>query len=484
MPNAYDFYSPFVSAALITKSGDRIPLWTNVLTSGKPETLSASNTVRNNLTSFPFLENLSVELNISYLPRMAATLTPPFQDARAFLDSPLVEWGQTILEAVVGYSSGTPKGPVLSVPFQGLVLKPDIGLGTDTTVVLNAQGVAGYDATVTQATRTHRNVSRRTILSLTAAGAGEPDRNLEIDDSNVPVGSDENDLLNQRVNMEQGWKTDWMFMIQVARDCRCWLSLGTRNDPDGTVVNVVRLIPISASLGDRPKYTFRYYDFVGGAFGPGHTNFIKPASGIGPDDMARGDFPILAMASPSPQVWYPGATKALVSQGIDSSTGETVTKIYNQKNSGAEKNNGGGAVGIVANGNQPGVDPDTGNGGAPTGLDVNSAGSDATANATFKSDFSMGVVLNITTLGIPDIVPGDVVAVRGVGKRFDWNYGVFVVRHNVGSSGFTTELELRSNTAAILASVIKAQGQLNTQSPDPAGTEVEPTIEPTLTARV
>lgn len=480
MPNKYDFYSPFVSAALITKKGDRVPLWTNVLPSGTPETLSASSTTRNNLTSFPFLESLSVELSISYLPRLSATLTPPFQDARKFVDSPLVEWGQTILEAIVGYSAGTPNGPVLSIPFQGLILKPDIGLGVDTTVVLNAQGVAGYDATVTQASRAHRDVTRKQILTLTAQGVGKPARGLSIDDSEIDSGSDADTLLSQKVNMEQGWKTDWMFMTQVAKDCGCWLSLGTKSNSDGSIVNVVTLLPISATLGDRPKYTLRYYDFVGGAFGPGHTNFVKPASGIGPDDMVRGDFPILAMNSPTQSVWLPGSTKALVSQGIDSSTGKVINKVYNEKNSGAPENVGAGGKGITGNANQPGVDPDTGSGGAPTGLDVNFAESDTTAKETFKADFNMGVVLKVTTLGIPTIVPGDVVAVRGVGQRFDWNYGVFVVRHNIGSSGFTTELELRSNTAAILSSVIQAQGQLNTESPQAAGTQVSPTAQPAL----
>lgn len=481
MTDKYDFYSPFVSAALITNKGGRVPLWTNILSAGDVSPrLTADSSTRNNLTSFPFLEHLTVELNISYLPRMTATLTPPFQDARRFLDSPLVEWGQTTLEAIVGYSSGTPNGPVLSAPFQGLILKPDIALGTDTTVTLNANGVAGYDATVTQASVQHRNVSRKTILELTATGAGDPDRGLFMDFSQIDSDSAEGKLLDQKVNMDQGWRTDWMFMLQVARDCRCMLSLGTRSKADGTVENVVKVHSLSAALGDKPKYTLRYFDFVGGAFGPGHSNFIKPASGIGPDDLVRGDFPILAVNSPTMSVWLPGATKALVSQGIESSTGKVVTTVYDDKKSGRDKVNGAGAAGIQANANQPGVDSKTGNAGAPTNLDVNFPESDSTAKAIFAADFNMGVVLNVTTLGIPNIFPGDVVAVRGVGARFDWNYGVFVVRHQIGSGGFTTELVLRSNTASILQAAIEAQGTVNDQSPQKSGTTVEPTPEPAL----
>jgi hypothetical protein len=176
----------------------------------------------------------------------------------------------------------------------------------------------------------------------------------------------------------------------------------------------------------------------------------------------------------------PGATKALVTGGIDSSTGKTILNVCNDKNSGPSDVTGGGAVGVKANSNQPGADSKTGAGGAPFPRDVNFPTTDDAAKSAFQADFKMGIKLQIQTLGIPDILPGDVVAVRGVGARFDWNYGVFVVRHFIGSSGFTTELELVSNTAAILASLVPAQGTVNTKEQQAAGKGAVATPEPVV----
>jgi len=480
--DSYDFYSPFVSAALISPKGERVPLWTNILDgSGGGKNVDATKftaELTRGLVSFPFLESLTIELNLSYLPRMVAVLTPPMRDAQKFLESPLVEWGQSTLQAIIGYSSGTESGAVLSEPFEALVLKPDISLGVDSTITLNAQGVAGYDATVAQAPTVHNNKSRRQILIDTAAGVGTTKRALEmdfedVDDlSKVEAGTaafktqkEAKKLLDQTVTVSQGWKTDWMFMLQIARDARCWLGLGQ----DG---NTVTLFPIGGHLASAPKYTLRFFDFVGGRLGPKERNDIGATSETENSKSQGGDFPILAVSSPSSSVWLPGATKALVTSGIESSTGKTVTKVYNEKNAAPEAATGGGATQIASNPNQPGADPKTGLGGAPLAKNINFKDTDAAAKSAFATDFKMGIKLQVTTLGMPRILPGDVVAIRGVGARFDWNYGVFQVRHNIGASGFTTELELISNTSAILASLVPTDVPINDKPVEPDAIKV------------
>lgn len=467
----YDFYSPFVRATIIASDGTRVPLWTNILdgATGSPVAGSASGFKdKYGLTSFPFLESASVSLSLSYMPVISVALTPPFLDGRTFINGPLIEWGQAVLEVILGYSAGTPQGAKLSEPFQGLLLKPDVAMGVGTAITLNAQGFAGYNSTITQSSKVHRNKSRIDIIKATAKGYGDPPRDLEVDVQFINDSTVQS-LLDEETDESQGNRTDWMFMTQLARDCRCWLTLST----DGKSL-ILRSLP--DSLAEDPKFIFRLYDFVpdvssnGAALGPTTQN----------TDLDSGDFPILAVSSPSEQVFYPGATKALILQGINSSTGETVNEAITDQNSDAIPSTGGGDKGVTPNKTLPGLNDSTKQGGAPASKDVNSKGTREQVKSAFQFDFTTGIKLNITTLGIPDIQPADIVAVRGVGDRFDWNYGVFGIRHNIGPGGFTTDLELVSNTSSLLGAVVKGQGKLNDQKPGPGGKKVEATPEPVL----
>ena len=502
MDRDYDFYSPFFSAAIVTSDGVRVPLWTNVAGGVATEAAKAFSTpenklVHNGLVSFPFLESLTIEMGLGYFARMSAVLTPPFQDARKFLDSTLVENGKATLEAVIGYSAGTTSGPVLSAPFQALILEPDISIGMDSTVTLNAFGVAGYDASVTQASRSFSNRTRRAILEFMAGGEGaesitdpKPElpplktatvprfgvvfeippevkvntgpkqqtvrRNLYIDFSEIVPGSDADSALNREVTVAQGWKTDWMFMLQIAQEAGCWITMGVRKENEKET-NYVKVIAIETHLAEAPKYNLRLFDYVQGRLGPGYqTNNGTPGQ-----EFAEGDFPILGVSTQSKQVWLPGSTKALVAHGVDSRTGDTVNHVWTDANAGPTKATGGGGALPKPDGNNSAVDS-KGRGGAPApGADVNKPTTVEVAKSRFATDFSMGIALRVLTLGIPDIFPGNTVAVRGVGNRFDFNYGVFTVRHLLGPSGFTTELELVSNTSALLATMQKAKAELN-----------------------
>jgi len=440
--NAYDFYSPFFAAAIVTKDGIRVPLFANTNSSAVTTDAGASSLAETGLESLPFLESLTIELNLAYLPKMTAVLSPPFRDAQKFIDSPLVEWGQSILEAQFGYSSGTPQGAVLSPPFQGLLLKPDIQIGAICTIGLNAQGMAGYSATVAEGHQTFKNKTRAYILAEVAKGSGTPLRDLEMDFTAVPAGSRASELLlNTPVDKDQGSLSDWAFLWQTVRDCGCWMSC---------TGNIVKVFERNTALAAKPKYTLRLFDFDKGKLGP-----------------IQGDFPILGVSSPTMAVFLPGATKALVSQGILSSTGETVTNVITDATTAGTKV-GGGSTGIASNGNSPGPDTNTGKGGTAFTRDPSYPDTLDGAKEAYAASFSMGIKLEVDTLGLPDIYPGDVVAVKGVSARFDWNYGVFTVRHSLGPTGFVTHLTMMSNTSKILSNALGAQGAVNDNPPPPA----------------
>ena len=428
---SYDFYSPFVSATIITRKGDRVPLRTNVF-DGK--VTSAGNKIKDikemlGLVSLPFLENLRVDLDLSMLPTITATLTPPFNDARNFIDSILMEFGQSELEVIFGYSSGTPDGPVLSTPLTALIMPPSVQLGHDVIITIRAIGTAGHSMATQKRAINLTKKSRLKLIKELAEGT-DPDhkRDVEVDDSEVTEGRSRT-LLDADSEFSPGGKSDWNSIAEIARDCGCWSVLEN---------NKLKLIARSVSLALTPKYRLRLFDFDSGIVGP-----------------SNGDFPILSLSSPSAAVWLPGSTAALVSnRGIRSSDQSPTFKKYEPE----EKGIGGGQAGPTADKDNPVPDPKSGEGGGMFLGDANSKALDNMASSKYAEDqFKTGIKMEVETIGIPKIFPGDVVSVRGVSKRFDWNYGVFHVSHTIGHGGYLTRLTLISNTAAVLANALKSQ---------------------------
>lgn len=461
----YDFYSPFFAAAIITATGERVPLFTNTNAQGaatsdgeKIRSLTAIPGVQTGLVSLPFLESLTVQLDLAYLPKITAVLTPPFAEGRAILNSSLVEYGQSYITVQLGYSSGTPKGAVLSLPMEGLLQLPDVNMGMDFTITLNAFAPAGYSSQTTQSSVQFNDWARADIIEAVARGAGTPQRDLNVNFDAVKTSSEAYRLLyKDPVTKDQGWLTDWMFMWQMIRDAGCWMIM---------VGNTIQVFERNTSLATDPKYTLRLFDLDGGKLGP-----------------IKGEFPILSVSSPSVEVFLPGSTKMLVAQGIDSPTG----KIINDKTTDATvagNRVGAGAVDIKPSKNNPGVNKTTGNGGGPLSLDVNSKDRVAQAKAEYQANFNMGVQLEILTLGIPNILPGEVVSVKGVGARYDTTYSIFTVFHSIGTAGFTTKLSLRSNTSKVLTDLLAAQGSVNADKPPSAEDlgkhEATPVVQPSL----
>ena len=454
MPYLYDGYSPFMAAVITTPDGNRVPLFTN-LNHGPVLKWKTPGNVSNELTSLPFLESIQVDLNLSQVPTITANLTPPLQDARKLLESNLFEFGQSDLSVQFGYSSGTPGGPVgLSVIHSGLIQPPTIQLGADAIITLKAIGTPGYSMTRQEGHRTFLDMKRSDIIDIVLAGPDPNNKRKITPEYKIASGSDASMRLKQLpVSVSQSGLTDWMFLEALVRDAGCWMMLNG---------DTLQIMERNVVLSTQPKYTLRFYDFVNGKLGPS-------ASGDGKSD---GDFPILSLTSPTLAVWMPGATNALVvNRYIDSKTGEPESKFLKEveadvMRSGAKADNGKAAVGSKPTPSNPGPNEKTGDGAKLYVGDYNFRGVAAELLAKYSTEtFDIGIKMFVDTLGIPDINPGDVVAVRGVGIRYDENYGVFGVVHNMGAHGYTTRLELRSNTSAVLQNAIKSQNTVNITVP-------------------
>jgi hypothetical protein len=83
----------------------------------------------------------------------------------------------------------------------------------------------------------------------------------------------------------------------------------------------------------------------------------------------------------------------------------------------------------------------------------------------------MAFPLEIESVGIPSVLPGQVCAVRGLGLRLDnSNYAVQKVVHTLNSAGFSTKLSLINNAGSFIAK------ELSTKGLGPANKETDPKI--------
>ena len=449
MTVTYDFSSPFMAVALITTDGTHIPLFSN--NGGGPNFALASKT-NDALASFPYVSEVSVDLNLSFMPTIRVVLQPPYNEGIAFLDSPLIEWGASLLEVQFGYSGGSQPQGVLTPTYTGITLKPDVSLGSDVTITLNAQGVGAFSAVRQEGQRQFNKTTRFDIVKAMLAG---PDpahpRNIEfgLNTVRLDVGQDVEEInrfFTDTIDYSQANKTDWQCVYELVNESRCFMSLV------GNAVNVFS--KRSAWLG-AVKKTFTLF----------------PGQRVGPD-VSGGIWPILGADSPTSAVYMPGAVRGLVVSGVNSADRKTVRQVVSDDDAQvARANPGASAPGASIN------YPDAPAAAASTDGSV----ADANGNTMYpgnpddpvtqqqaKAEFenqttNIGVTMNIETLGVPDLLPGDLVIVQGLGRRLSGDngrYNIHHIRHVMNNSGWMTRWTGISN-AGVLNDGVPAKGPQN-----------------------
>lgn len=424
-------------ASILMRDGTRVPLFMNT-ENGRPteagkKIKNLTSVDGNDLVSLPWVTSITIEDDLSYLPKISVTLNPPFLEGRRFLDSELIEWGVSAIEVQVGYSTGT-GGPVLTPPLQALLMKPDVAIGQDIVITLHGRGVAGHSLETQCASRQWSTTSdskyRKDVIADCLKGTG---REIKLNLDFIKQGTQEYELLFKTpIELSQGWLTDWMMIRKIVRDCRCWMRMRSfkKNETDNKAVDELVIYAQNDKMGEEPKYTMRLYDLNGGVIGP-----------------ASGDFPILGFRSGTSAMWLPGSTMSIT--GVDSKTG-TIRRAIRSVSEDQTNTTGGGSVDMKGTSNRPEADKNTGDGGHNFPFEINSPNANQQLQAEVLNLKSlMGVDAEIDTVGIVDLAPGDVVAVRGVGRRFDYNYSVFNTRMTVGD-GFFMSMKLRSNSAKYL----------------------------------
>jgi hypothetical protein len=455
----YDFYNPFLSATIIAVDGKRYPLWT------KQKSADLASARLQDTVSLPFLQEVTVEIQLAYLPIMKATLTPPYRDAINFLNSQLVEWGQSQLEVQFGYlgaltsavgASQAQASVVLSPAYKGILLKPEIQMGQDIVITLNAQGVGGFAAVRQKSNRTIRNATPKQLVEYIC----KPLR-LEIDDKELRAykpetsvlarisGSDQ-DALNAWEKQPvpawtQGGDDHWTAILKITRNIGLHVYL---------LDNKLKILSAAMIFSSAPQRIFRLHDFPQGRLG------LADSGRAGSSPV----MPILSASSPTMAVYLPAGSQGFYSQDIKSSDRSEVKKFVGDKEVSPARTDKG-AASISNPETFPEADPETGENAEIYPGDP----SDEQFVNQVKSEYAslttgMGIQLTLESLGDPTLLPGTVIDVKGLGNKIDGNYAILKITHTIGSGGYTMSLECVSNVSKALNNASQALGNTGPQS--------------------
>lgn len=454
---SYDFYSPFMAASIVTRDGTRYPLLPSAETppvssqAVKLTGLSATGGESQEVEFLPYLTSMNITLDAGYVAQLSATLNPPYLEGRKLLDSTAVEYGSSHLEVQFGYSAGRGNSSMVAISptFKGLITKPDISFGTDITIQFNAQGTGGYTLATTGMTGIPIDGKGQTYQQYLQSICDKMKLKLDV----TAIQSDQ--LVYTLFStvpriFSYGNETYYSIIYESARDCACYVYF-----TDDTV----RIVPMKQVLNSEPVAEFVLFDYVDGKIGP-----------------EFGRYPILSVSTEHAGIFLDPTTRKLIQEGLDPKTGKLKTNEVS-----AEKT-------AVATNTDGDLQPSEG----PTGVPVQEAGQARSTRpptegestkdqmaADFQSLYgsgSMGIKLEIETLGIPDILPLQNIKVTNVSqKRIDGNYTVMTVKHSLSSSGFTTNLTVIQNATKLwdtvgttpLGSILSAPSVFPSLTPNP-----------------
>jgi hypothetical protein len=413
------------------------------------------------LKALAWVEQIEVKLDLSGLPIITVQLSPPFEEGMKFLDSELVNAaGQNVIEVQLGYAGGTSDGrAILTPPFAGIILNPQVSIDVNIQITLTGQGQASFGPTRQPGTTVSTgNTTRRDLIQTLARGAG---RDIEVDFSSADRNDQCRALLKAASpGYAQGGRTDWVGLWQLARQTRCWMSVQG---------NTLYWLSYAERFAHRPSRTYRLFHFPGGRL-QGMTDDVQ-------NQLAEGELPILSFSCDTDSVWLPSSQFGVFLREVSERNRLAVERFVSPQTEahvalgeGAESARGTNAL-PHDEGTHTGAESRPGN---PDDEDDQNQ-----VSSEIQQGGNLGVSLTIEVPGDPAILPGHTVRLAGLGRRFDpMVYAVQTVTHSVGTGGFTTNLMLFTNVNAAMSEVmggVPPAGDRNTQQTDTTSATTVPT---------
>jgi hypothetical protein len=450
-----------------------------------------------NFGALAFVSEINVNLKMGDNASIALVLTPPFEDALKFMQSELVRFGNGRLEVEIGYTTGTFSGSgaitATMLPFSGFLQKPDISIGSDITITLHALGV-GYQMNVvgglesetfdentspakavlktlqkyvsTDGSSSGLTVDEKTLYQYVPTAKQDPQsgdkffRIPTVTSIQVASGFPDAKIFNGVVH--KGPRNDWWFVKETVQENGYDLFI------QGNKLYIVeKTFWMTNGVGDlKPRKQFLLRGNV---------------------DPTLNMFPILSFQSPTEGVWMQPGVGRLAAFDVDPNKKKTDgeshtasaedTPIARGKESADPADLLSWASGIIS--------PLKSIAARIMAGDPNDPDVQKRLEAHWM-DLNMqdGVQGQFTTIGVPDLVPGDVIEAGGFEPfdgattkdkaLFNGVYGVLEVNHKVGVGGWETNFLGIMNTFpkafedAVKQSVVQASAD---QSPGPGSTD-------------
>lgn len=426
----YDVSNPVFSLAIVDDDNNvRIPLWLKSTEVRVPSGME--------LPPLAVVTDLTVELQLGLLPKITANLSLPHEDGVKLLDSKAIVWGRSRLEVIFGYVFG--EGSDLSPVYTGQLLEPDVQLGaTELSITLSATPmVPSFASRVSVGFRS--DIIRELLTTNTVDEWLVPVDFSEVE--KLKAGAPAFDaLFKTEVTVAFGYTSAWVVAQKLVHDAQCW------SFHDGKKLRVF-------ALAERYKAA------------PRHILRAMPAPGT----WDEGVWPILGFNSPTAGAFYFGLSKGLFHKGIDSATGKPVavvvegtdaTKDQKQPNLGTGKNPKEGK-------STSKVNRKTGDGAEPHHQDqLDEKSKEEARGKQAAAEAEYGTKVEIDTLSIPNIIPGELIRVQGMSQYYDFSYGVYVVLHTFNGSGSSTRLDCFTNSAGVTDAAVKRLGETGDTPPD------------------
>jgi len=413
-----------ISVVLVTADG-RFPLWLRGATIGEGEdAISIFRGAEINLNDLPIVQGVDMDINLGLNGKVNVEIGAPFELGQALLQSQLFTIGNAI-EVQIGY----PKLSMFTPWFSTMAAKPSFSISPDEglSATLNGEGGA-FSSIRAGATTVYRNTNYARIIREIATG---PTNGwwLRIPQQGDP-GSDQ--LYADRSVVSQGNLSDWSFIqiLSRAADCDAYMA---PPDSEGSP-SVLYVVAREEYATRRPRYTFLLR---------GNPDFVNY-------------FPIFEFESSAEDVWLPrgsGPVRWADVNPDDRSEPEGTEDGEDQTRVGGDAGPAGGSVEAddqtVSLIGQRGVPGFAGRFLSTSARDPR--GQEAVARQERREQgMAGGLNATITTIGIPDIFPGDIIRLETAGI-FDGNYAVQGLSHKAGEGEWTTSMRLLNNAMQLEA---------------------------------
>jgi len=424
-------------------SGVRIPLWTRGVGAATGDSgavassrsaggfgasgdgpISASDLLTLDL---PIVTSVSVELSLGLVGKVNVEISATYELGLLLLDSPFFQIGN-LVDVQLGYQ----RSQRFMDPVVGQTSKPSIRISAEEglTATLNVEG-GGFAALRGVSNRTFKGKSYKQIINQVAKELkweveGLDDIRSNINRPNLLV---DEPLFAVRDIVSQGNMTDWFFIRHLCYNagCHVWMGSVSASGKHKLVVS-----PRKSTLAGTPRYKF---------VSRGNSDFIK-------------SFPALEFETEAEFVWLPGGGVRSTSQSINPQTKKV------EKHEATAKTSAEPALGSAGSANseqaEVGSTPvqlASADGPGRTGeymvVSARDPRKPGDVVQSHRDELAVlgGITAKVTSFGIPDLLPGDVVQLDALGV-FNGLYGINSLTHTANDTDWSMTMELINNASA------------------------------------